>query len=136
MEVLRKADKLLKQHKLVQAISEYTTTINRLITSPRITSPPATECDALSSAFNNRGQCHYLQVDFYKAIADYSESLTYNPANTTALYNRAQVKYRLNSFSDAKEDIVRVLELSPDFEDARSCLKSIEHATSNQASPP
>jgi tetratricopeptide (TPR) repeat protein len=126
MEVLLRADKLLKQHKLVEAVAEYTSTINKLqVSGPK---------QVLSSAYNNRGQCHYLQVDFYKAIDDYTDSLKYDPANCTALYNRAQVKYRLNFFSEAREDILKALEISPDFVDAKSCLEAIDNAVSNKTS--
>ena len=127
MEALLKADKLLKQHKLIEAVAEYSSTIRKLQTSGAE--------QVLSSAFNNRGQCHYLQVEFYKAIDDYTDSLKYNPSNTTALYNRAQVQYRLNFFSEARKDILKALEISPDFKDAKSCLDAIEYAVSNKACP-
>lgn len=126
MEVLARADKLLKQHKLVEAIAEYTSTIHKLKTTG--------SQQVLSSAYNNRGQCHYLQVDFYKAIDDYTDSIKCYPDNTTALYNLAQVKYRLNFFSEARKHILKALELSPDFEDAKSCLEAIDYAVSNKTS--
>ena len=125
MEVLARADKLLKQHKLVEAIAEYTSTIQKLRLSG--------SQKVLSSAYNNRGQCHYLQVEFYKAIDDYTDSLKHNPDNSTALYSLAQVKYRLNFFTDARKHIIKALELTPDFEDAKSCLEAIDYAVSNKA---
>ena len=42
------------------------------------------------------------------------------------------MKYRLNDFLEAKQDITRALELSPDFVDAKSCLDAIDHAVSSK----
>lgn len=124
MELLLKADRLLKQRKLVEAIAEYTSTIGKLQASSSL--------KVLSSAYNSRGQCFYLQVEFYKAIDDYTDSIKLDPTNATAWYNRAQVKYRLNNFSDAKVDIAKALEISPDFEDAKNCLSAIEDAAGDK----
>ena len=60
MEVLLRADTLLRQRKLVEAVAEYTSTIQRLSTQAR----DSGSNQVLSSALNNRGQCHYLQVIF------------------------------------------------------------------------
>ena len=116
-KVLSKANSLLKNRQLTEAISEYST----IITSH------ASDREILASAYNNRGQCRYFQVEFYKAIDDYSLSLTHKPNNAVTLFNRAQVTYRLNNFSEAKIDILKALSLEPDFEDAKLCLEAIEN---------
>ena len=49
----------------------------------------------LASAFNNRGQLKYLQVDFKAAIADYTEAIDVDGDFPIPYYNRGQIHYRL-----------------------------------------
>ncbi|EDV22396.1 Tetratricopeptide repeat protein 32 [Trichoplax sp. H2] len=76
----------------------------------------------LAIAYNNRGQLHYLNVDFYLAMEDYSQALKYNQHFAVAYYNRGQIHYRLGSYQLAIQDLQRALAIEPNFEDARSNL--------------
>lgn len=51
--------------------------------------------DKLAMAYNNRGQLHYLNVDFYLAIDDYTQAIKYDQNFAVAYYNRGQIHYRL-----------------------------------------
>ena len=53
-----------------------------------------TRIEALSLAYNERGQLKYLLVCFDDAIQDYSKAIELHP-NAISFYNRGQVYYRL-----------------------------------------
>ena len=119
--ILSKANLLLSSRQYLAAITEYTSLLSQL--------PNPND---LSIAYNNRGQCHYQLVNFPEAIQDYTTSLQHNPLNHTTLYNRAQVLYRLSEFDQARSDIVKCLEVKPDFTEGNNCLNAINDATNNQ----
>ena len=141
-KVLGVGNKLLKQRKFAEAISEYNKTIETLNNKKKhnanffpssIDSTP-TDSEVLSAAYNNRGQCNYLLVNFPEAIEDYTSSLSYQSTNHTAYFNRGLVKYRLNNFEDARKDLHQALKLSPDFTEAEECLQYLENAAGKKVS--
>jgi len=78
----------------------------------------------LCQCFNNRGQLRYLQVDFDKAIDDYTECLKIDQNHHIALYNRGLIHYRLGRFEKAINDFDRALSIKPDFNDATTGLNT------------
>ncbi|XP_075717180.1 tetratricopeptide repeat protein 32 isoform X2 [Rhinoderma darwinii] len=79
--------------------------------------------EELSVAYNNRGQIKYFRVDFYEAMADYTEAIRVNPIFEVPYYNRGLILYRLGFFDDAIKDFQKVLQLNPKFEDAKISLQ-------------
>ncbi|XP_021498222.1 tetratricopeptide repeat protein 32 isoform X2 [Meriones unguiculatus] len=77
----------------------------------------------LATAYNNRGQTHYLSVDFYEAMDDYTSAIEILPNFEVPYYNRGLIRYRLGYFDEALEDFKKALALNPGFQDAVLSLK-------------
>lgn len=45
--------------------------------------------------YNDRGMCHYKQVNFNLAVDDYTRAVGLDPSLACAYYNRATIHYRL-----------------------------------------
>ena len=49
----------------------------------------------IARAWNDRGHLKYLQVDFYGAVADFSQAILLDNEFAVPFYNRGQIHYRM-----------------------------------------
>ena len=51
----------------------------------------------MARAWNDRGHLKYLQVDFYGAVADFSQAILLDKEFAVPFYNRGQIHYRMGT---------------------------------------
>ncbi|KAM7428090.1 Tetratricopeptide repeat [Porites harrisoni] len=76
----------------------------------------------IARAWNDRGHLKYLQVDFYGAVADFSQAILLDNEFAVPFYNRGQIHYRMGRYKDAVEDLREAIRIDPSFEDAKIYL--------------
>lgn len=88
----------------------------------------------LAEAHINHGVVLYLQGDDAEALEAYNIAITLGTNKMAeALYNRALVYDRMDNASGAYHDLKSVLELKPDWEDARVALDRYTVVTSKES---
>ncbi|MBL8815127.1 MAG: tetratricopeptide repeat protein [Planctomyces sp.] len=69
-------------------------------------------------AFNNRGQCHYLQGNYAMAIEDFSTALKQDPKNFLARNNRALAYIASEDWNSALSDLQAAIAQVPEYPEA------------------
>ncbi|KAK7487340.1 hypothetical protein BaRGS_00021429 [Batillaria attramentaria] len=123
------AEQLENDGRRVEAIGVYSDIIREIESRLREESVEASASalstlrEQLALAYNNRGICYYMEVEFRLAIEDYTKALEYHSEMARTYCNRGVIHYRLGRFQEAVEDMRKTLSLLPDFEPAQQCLK-------------
>ncbi|XP_077990456.1 uncharacterized protein LOC144444792 [Glandiceps talaboti] len=120
--IFNEAGKLSESGKICESEKLYSRFIEQL-TSGSDTNRPEI-ASKLALAYNNRGQQKYLQVEFKRAIADYTQAIELQSDLAIAFYNRGQIHYRLSRFDEAITDFHHTLKLEPGFEEVQIALNA------------
>lgn len=82
---------------------------------------------ALVHALINRGNAWTRLKRFEKALADYDQALYYSQGrDPLVLYNRSLAYEKLGRMAEAREDLVRALQLEPESRQIRDALVSLD----------
>ncbi len=98
--------------------SNYTAAITALTDYITLAQNQVTPGDSLEAAYVYRGISFYKTNSFKWAITDYTNAMKLNPANYTALFNRAAAHVETEYFSQAIRDFTAVLNHTPKHRDA------------------
>ncbi|XP_070534829.1 tetratricopeptide repeat protein 32-like [Ptychodera flava] len=126
--VFEKAENLADSGKILEAEQEYTKFIEQVTSGYAVklnrTGLNEDVAKQLALAHNNRGQLRYLQVEFVRAVQDYTEAIKLQKDLTVSYYNRGQIHYRLSRFDEAIKDFKETLHQDPKFEEAKIALNA------------
>ena len=84
--------------------------------------------DRTPETFLNLGNLQYMMTNYHRAIADYdhAESLGFRQSHILHI-NRGMALYRLGSLDEAEAEILKALEIRPDWSRALDQLKRIDN---------
>lgn len=82
---------------------------------------------ALVRALINRGNAHTRLKHWDAALADYAAAITWSQGrNALVFYNRSLAYEQIGRKADAREDLVRALQIQPDSRTLREALAGLE----------
>lgn len=82
---------------------------------------------ALVHALVNRGNLYMRTENFERALEDYDSAIFYSQGRSAlAFYNRSLLHERAGRMSDAREDLLRAIQLQPESREYREALATLE----------
>ncbi|MEE4380698.1 MAG: tetratricopeptide repeat protein [Pseudomonadales bacterium] len=82
---------------------------------------------ALVHALINRGNLHLRTENFERALEDYDSAIFYSQGRSAlAFYNRSLLHERAGRMTEAREDLLRAIQLQPESREYREALATLE----------
>ena len=82
---------------------------------------------ALVHALINRGNLHMRTKHFERALEDYDSAIFYSQGRSAlAFYNRSLLHERAGRMTEAREDLLRAIQLQPESREYREALATLE----------
>lgn len=82
---------------------------------------------ALVHALINRGNLHMRTENFERSLEDYDAAIFYSQGRSAlAFYNRSLLHERAGRMTEAREDLLRAIQLQPESREYREALATLE----------
>lgn len=91
----------------------------------------STACLACSNSGQNKGDVHFSNGEYQKAVNEYSETLKFSPNDVTTLYNRGRAHEEQGEYDSALNDFEKAIKIDPNNFQVLLSISNIHYTNKN-----